>query len=323
MRPLLLARLDLMALKRDRLIQERNDSARMIGQDVDEQKAAFLPILVDSGHGLLRAFRKEGRMAEKDEEDAGEGTNIPGALGAVVAVTKSEPVKALLGPAMTVFGQYYGERAEEIVARWRQKRQKNLDHHRERVIEVEGPPPSGDPSEQQTVLAAEWVERAQAIDPEDKELAAVWEALLGKIYHKLGDAEEMITAVRKLDPQDAQLLFHVEGKWRRRIPDYANRYEKLVSIGLIERNQGAQIVSVGSLVFILFLYFLVQSFNSILFKVLVGIGLAELADYVLLPVLVLLAILLYYFRFIKQIGKFRLTEFGKRVQTSARPYIGH
>src|SRR5688572_6226735 len=110
--------------------------------------------------------------AEQDEASE-DGASMPGVVGAVTAVANSAPGKALFGPAATVLGAYWGERMDELVARWRRQRTKNVEEHTRRVQAVEGESLRDIPTEKQTEQLHEWLKHAETIDPkDDPELAA-------------------------------------------------------------------------------------------------------------------------------------------------------
>jgi hypothetical protein len=176
-------------------------------------------------------------MGDEEKEHADEkeeGTGIPGAIGAAAKVANSGPGRALLVPAAKVFGEYWGERATETVMRWKQKREENVRAHAEKVRKEYGSAVPREPTEKQFKLVNDWVESAQEIDPEDPEIAALWQGLLGAIYKKDPDTTEWLSILKQLDEGDAKLILNIDGRY---VPDSGpdeRRAEKLAHLGVLE-----------------------------------------------------------------------------------------
>ena len=90
-----------------------------------------------------------------------------------------------------------------------------------------------EPTEKQFILVSEWIERAQEVDPDNPEISALWQSLLGAIYRKGTDAKEWLEVIKQLNESEARLLL--------RIPEnfVVNSREqtqatKLASLGLLE-----------------------------------------------------------------------------------------
>lgn len=129
---------------------------------------------------------------------------------AVTGAANSAPGKALLVPAATALGKYWGERMEELTHKWRERRRRNVEDYHAKVIEVEGTTAEKDPTERQARLILQWAETSQEVDyEEDPELVPLWASVLGSIYRKDADSRELMDVVKRLSPSDARALFEL------------------------------------------------------------------------------------------------------------------
>jgi hypothetical protein len=182
--------------------------------------------------------------SDEADHDKESRSNIPGTVGALVNATNSKPFTALLGPTFTALGSYWGELTEEKVAGWREKRVKNAQEHVRRVREkIKVLPP---PSDEKTArLTAEWEIGAETVDPNEVELSALWEGLLGRVISGDDSVTEMMSALSRLTQNDAKVLLNLSTitnsnssaiffKERREIVDRIS-ISKLEKLGLIKK----------------------------------------------------------------------------------------
>lgn len=170
--------------------------------------------------------------SEKNDES---GLNLP-AVKAATDVMNSKPMTALLGPAFSAFGRYWGERAEEMVERWNEKRQRNMADHVQRVADAGVPPPEK-PTENQFKQQAEWAAGASEVDPEEEpELAALWQSVLERINRSDRDSEKLLNVLREIEPEDAEYLLRRAGRhtWRANDEDQIV-FDRLIAAGLLEK----------------------------------------------------------------------------------------
>ena len=69
--------------------------------------------------------------------------------------------------------------------------------------------------------------------PEDPEIAALWQSLLGAIYQKETEAKEWLEVIKQLNESDARLLLRIPQNFAPAVRERA-RATKLVSLGLLE-----------------------------------------------------------------------------------------
>jgi hypothetical protein len=262
-------------------------------------------------------------MGENDDAKDAE-VGLPGAAGAIAKVANSGPGKALLTPAAKVFGQYFGWRAEQMVADWKAKREANVGAHYKKVSEREGPAAQRQPTEKQIKLISDWVEGAQEIDPdEDPEVAAAWQVILGEIFSKAGDAREMLDAIRQLDDRDVKLIVQLDNAFTPKQHE-TKRAKRLAQLGILE---GFDIFSfiqsptTALVVGMLFLAGLAASIPEDTFGAFVSIRgmllLTKFSFFILAGACcAFLAILLMH-----SIQRYHLSRLGLRIQTSARKYL--
>lgn len=135
--------------------------------------------------------------------------------GAVKGLSVTPAITALLKPTADYLGTELRDYVKATVEEWKAKRrERNLNSHLEGVrekLKAQPPPrsPTG-PSFNQLTLFDEWIERAQDIDPEDKELSDIWRNLLAKAARGEAIPTEVIAALKSLSPKEAQFLAHME-----------------------------------------------------------------------------------------------------------------
>lgn len=174
-------------------------------------------------------------MSKKINEEGEGGADLPTVGNAIAKVANSGPGKALLTPAATAFGKYLGWRTEEMTEQWKKQRETNVENHAEKVKKREGEPIVRQPSEKQIDLVNEWADRAQEVDPQDQEIAALWQSLLAAIYRKEIAAAEWLAVIRQLDERDAMFLIRVPRRFVPRTPRERTLCDKFAKIGLMDK----------------------------------------------------------------------------------------
>ncbi|ARP65496.1 hypothetical protein A9K65_020570 [Mesorhizobium sp. WSM1497] len=255
---------------------------------------------------------------------------VIGALGAVTSVVNTKPFTALLTPAATSLGNYWGEQTDEWVARRKAKKTRNLIHHRDRVLRLDPPDLDSDgPTERQFEYAEEWAEGAEKIEPErDKELSALWEGLLSEIYRDGDDIQEMMQALKAMERRDAILLLNTGSGWA--IPRHQaeqHGLERLARIGVVERYSAlrragqTRVQSLAILgIFAVAIGFLLP--NLLGFLPMSETGKAELLRYqTILFSCVAVCTAVLAFTYTRFWGSFRLTTLGDRLKMSAQRFL--
>lgn len=141
-------------------------------------------------------------MSEEGKVDAG---------SAVKNLSVTPAITALLKPTTEYLGAELRDFVKATVEEWKAKRrERNLEAHLEAVRKklIEQPPPKAQsvPSLDQLVLFDEWIEKAQDIDPEDKDLSEIWRNLLAKAARGEIVSSDIIATLRSLTPKQAQFL---------------------------------------------------------------------------------------------------------------------
>jgi hypothetical protein len=172
-------------------------------------------------------------MTEHHHEDHG-GITLPPIGSAVAKVANSAPGKALLLPATKVWGEYFGWLSTEVTEGWKKQREERLKMHAEKVRKKEGIENPRDPTEKQVILVNEWIERAQEVDPNDPEIAALWQSLLGAIYRKETTVKEQFEVIKQLNESDARLLLRMPEEFEPENSREQGQAVKFESLGLLE-----------------------------------------------------------------------------------------
>lgn len=184
---------------------------------------------------------------EKSSKDEG---SLPGLAGAAKAVIDSKPVGALLNPAAKIFGEYLGERANELTEKWRSKRRTNLAKQIDLADQIDGPAGKEEsPSEEQAEFAFDWAESAQRVNfVDDPDLAALWASLLTGIRNNDRNTKQALAALKLLNPEDAEVLLNCGLQFRGvRYPQPT--LNRLVSAGVIEKKDWRRVVLILLTVF--------------------------------------------------------------------------
>ena len=124
-------------------------------------------------------------------------------------------ITALLKPTTEYLGLELRDYFKENIEGWKAKcREQNLKAHldavREKLAEHLPPKAQAGPSFSQLALFDEWMEKAQNIDPEDKDLSEIWRNLLAKAARGDTIPNEVVAALKSLSPGEAQFLFEKE-----------------------------------------------------------------------------------------------------------------
>jgi hypothetical protein len=268
----------------------------------------------------LRDDPERGRGMNDTEETAEGSATLPTISGLTKEVTNSAPFKALLHPAMKVFGTYLGERAAEVVAGWQKKRESNVRHHAEIVNETEQVKAPRELTEKEALRFWEWVEGAEQVDPEDAELSAVWQSLLGAIYRKEDYARDYLQIAKQLDERDARLLLNLSGTFS---PDSSREKAQATKLARLEVLDGKDWSTVLPRV--------VLPGGLLIIAVIAGLFIPPQWRFQLIPIPqeisqylspgVFLAILAYAIYNVATVNTFWLTPLGKQIQESALRYL--
>src|ERR1700741_3003205 len=172
---------------------------------------------------------------EKEGESQDEKSSLPGVTGALVNAANSKLATSLLGRMFNAYGDYWGELAEERVAKKREKRRQNAYAMVERVAEIEGEPQSFEnATEEEEQLQFEWTIGAEKVDPKEQpELAELWQGLLGRIFRRQHDTAEIVSTLSQLNSSDAQLLLNMPNLPHYPEPYSSIRYQKLERLSIV------------------------------------------------------------------------------------------
>ncbi len=142
--------------------------------------------------------------------------------GSVVKGLSFTPaITALLKPTAEYLGTELRDYVKATVEELKSKRRdRNINAHLEAVRAklTDQPPPKSQagPSFSQLALFDEWIEKAQDIDPEDKDLSDIWRNLLIKAARGETVPTEVVAALKSLSPKEAQFLVQLQ----KRIPQF-------------------------------------------------------------------------------------------------------
>ena len=133
----------------------------------------------------------------------------------VKSLSITPAITALLKPTAEYLGLELRDYVKASVEEWKAKRrERNLNAHLEAVREklAKEPPTKAQsgPSFNQLMLFDEWIEKAQDIDPEDKDLSDIWRNLLAKAARGEPVPTEVVAALKSLSPREAQFLVEME-----------------------------------------------------------------------------------------------------------------
>ncbi len=249
---------------------------------------------------------------------------MPGVAGALVNAANSKPVAALLGPLAKAYGDYWGELAEERLARKRERRRQNTYEMIERVLEAEQfSKPADDQTEEDEQLQFDWTTGAEKVDPHRQpELAALWQGLLGRILRKEDDTAEMISVLKQLTAADARLLLIMPKGLHRPEEGLNHRYEKLENLDLVSRFSPINLKRRNTVINIFSAALFVVSFYGLL---IVAKELAPSAfNYnlqVIVPIGLICVIMMANIPALLRIGSFQLTPLGLVLRASGKKYI--
>jgi len=187
-------------------------------------------------------------------EEQKEPEDIP-----VKSLSLTPAITALLKPTAEYLGLELRDYVKANIEEWKAKRrERNLNAHLEAVREklAKQPPSKAQPGPtfSQLVLFDEWLERAQDIDPEDKDLSEIWRNLLAKAARGEAVPTEVVAALKSLSPREAQFLVEME----RRTPPVPflsgvvsaeSRYlaNSLQAKGILEKDYAFSVVLLSSL----------------------------------------------------------------------------
>ncbi|RWN30131.1 MAG: hypothetical protein EOR97_17315 [Mesorhizobium sp.] len=258
-------------------------------------------------------------MSEASQpEDESEDAQVPGLAGAVVSAVNSGIGKSLFGPTAKAVGDYWGERTNETLDRWRAERSKNATSHVAAVMAVEGPSTRSF-SESRAQLQEEWLEGAEKIDPVDEpELASLWRASLAAIMKGDPYAEEMVKALRDLSPLDALNLLRFQNHSR---ADERNptAYYRLEQRALIVRQMffGRLFVRMGTMALAICIGMVVA---AIWFQAEIATALPNVSQKTLSLTLMGLAVALALATF-QMVGNYRFTPLGAKLRAQGDKYF--
>jgi hypothetical protein len=268
-------------------------------------------------------------MVDEDkEEDEGGMIPLPTVGNAIAKAVNSGPGKTLLTPAAKAFGDYLGWRAKEITDRWKKQREKNLETHADKVREREGTPVLREPTEKQVILVSEWIERAQEVDPDDPEIAALWQSLLGAIYRKETNAKEWLEVIKQLNESDARLLLCIPQDFEPRNSREHGQATKLESLGLLEGFHLSRVVRwvIPNLLVLVIAIVVIVVFSSMpeqLVERYFG-GTWLLAKPIVIGITILfsaLNVIGLARNYLRHINQYSITDLGRDIRRSARRYL--
>lgn len=146
---------------------------------------------------------------------------------AVAAVTGKEIAKnaepyfaLLLKPSAELLGKELKDYIEEKLDAWKKERRKmNLSHHLERGGEIltrlsdtskDTAPPK--PNVETSEAFQDWMEGAQDVDPEDADLACIWQMLLVEITLGKTDQKFLVEKLRSISASEARVIMRMQSK---------------------------------------------------------------------------------------------------------------
>jgi hypothetical protein len=241
-------------------------------------------------------------------------SGLPAIIDGATKAAETSVVKDLLGRSFKAVGDYYGEQVEEYYKKKRENRLKNIKDHERQVANVTGEPIDILTRPDRGQAIERWVEVAADVPLEDAERAALFEAVLAQILSSHGTSDFQDVAER-LSSSGVRALLNAPTK-AGMAPEGVDRqsFERLRSLGLVRGLDVRQTLTVvagwglGTVVGFLLLDYVVPRF------LLRSIAAEFLVDAVLISVAVLvmgIAVLS---------TKYRLTDFGRSLQQSARRF---
>ncbi|WP_125461709.1 MULTISPECIES: hypothetical protein [Rhodomicrobium] len=263
------------------------------------------------------------------DDDEKEGSiPLPTIGNAVAKAANSGPVKALLTPAAKAFGDYLGWRINDITEGWKKQREKNLEAHAAKVQEKDGAPVLREPTEKQLILISEWIERAQEVDPDDPEIAALWQSLLGAIYKKQASANEWLDIIKQLNEADARFLMRISRAFEAENSREKVQANKLASLGLLQGfdlSRAGQRLSGEALVYVASVLFVIVFSVNAPSRLLIGSGLEAEAFKALIMgsgvTLAVVGLALMVRSFLRELNRYSVTDLGRDIQQSALRYL--
>ncbi|RUO44539.1 hypothetical protein [Idiomarina aquatica] len=137
-----------------------------------------------------------------------------------IALSCTPALTALVKPTFEMLGNEVRDSIKESIDNWRDKRRrKNLEAHLEAVnaeLNTKDSTNHEPPSLAQVDTAEEWLTSVQDVDPQDEELSAIWQGLLIRAVNGDSIADEVRQTLKLLTPEQAKLLF----EFKRRIPAF-------------------------------------------------------------------------------------------------------
>lgn len=154
-------------------------------------------------------------MSDSDENKNGELAHIPIGISLTPAITN------FFKPTLDLLGIELRDYVKEKIDSWKErKRHENLEAHVSAVnVELADNNPFNEsgPSVYQLSLFEEWAENVRDIDPNDRDLSAMWRNLLIRAAKGERVSEEVRRALKSLSPQEALFIVQFE----RRVPVFS------------------------------------------------------------------------------------------------------
>lgn len=270
-------------------------------------------------------------MAKVDGTEIDEGEEeapLPGVVGAALAVTNSKPFQSLFGPALEVYGKYWGERAQYQADNWRKSRVANQKDHIEAVKQKEGELDPATLNENRIRQFAEWASTAEQVNGEsDEELAALWRALLGRIINNDLDATDLLIALQQLNSRDAHNLLSMDPRRSRPKEIDEESYDRLAKVRLFKKRTIVDTLSqspfgaalIPMMIFIAVATALVTA--GFQFGMQAPVERVQVPIILLMIVTVLAAVAALTFTILREVGKYRLTAKGKKLRKFGLIYV--
>lgn len=248
---------------------------------------------------------------KKEEVDSEKEENT-----SIKEITVAPALTALLKPTAEYLGLELRDYVKSHVEEWKEKRRtQNLKAHLQAVrkqIENDPHPKNGqNPSFSQLTLFDEWIDRAQDIDPEDKELSKLWQSLLARAARGDRVSSEVMSALKTLSPREAKFLFEMKHRehlvpFRLRIFSGKDRYlvKSLEAKRILERDHTFLILLLPLLTLpLLIVYFFYYYFKEEILQIM---GFTPI-----IPLVISLAVILIPL-FVRVVGmaRWRLTWLG-------------
>lgn len=191
------------------------------------------------------------------------------------SISITPALTSLIKPTTDMLGEELRDYIREKISGYKEKKKtENLSKH----LLVAGQKVSAKSTDQninisEFELFEDWTESVQDVDPENEDIASMWQNLLVELSNKQPNVRLLMQKLKELDPEDAVVLIKLEKGPRQRLTQEERyRLDKLKKLDLIEENTiVVQSLQFGLMIFLVFVLagpflFLDQETISSVFK---------------------------------------------------------